>query len=215
MTKIRIVLIDDHDVVRAGLKLALETEPDMAVVGSARQGKEGIEVVRKVKPDVLLLDVKLDDLEGPEVCQKVRELSPHTTVLMLSGYQRDDLVLRCLKAGAKGYVLKSVAVSELKRMIRVVSQGGAVLDPKVTSSLLSAIAGAGSRKGATPSAAVLSEMDLRIIRHLSEGLTNREIGARVHLSPYTVKDHIEKLCIMLSAKSRTAVVGEAFKRGLL
>lgn len=134
MANIRIAVVDDHEVVRQGLRPALELEPDMAVVGEARTGAEAIELARQHQPDVMLLDVRLGDLDGPEVCRRVLDIAPRTAVIMLTNYLQDGLVFRSLVAGAKGYVIKDVELVELKKMIRVVYQGGSVLDPKVTKS---------------------------------------------------------------------------------
>lgn len=216
--KVRVVIVDDHAVVRHGLRLLLESEPDMVVTGEARTGSEAVQLAREAQPDVMLLDVRLGDLDGPEVCRRALLASPKTAVVMLTNYQHDDLVMRSLLAGAKGYVLKDVELGELKNVIRAVHRGDSVLDPKVTANLISTVVGPGGRpsgKRSTGKAARLSETDLAIIRDLSVGLTNKEISARVHLSPHTVKDHIEKICAALGVRSRVEVVAEALRRGLI
>ncbi len=213
MRKIRITVVDDHEIVRHGLKLSLELEPDMSIVGEARSGKEAVGIATKCKPDVMLLDVRLGDIDGPEVCRRVLTAAPGTSVIMLTNYLQDDLVFRSLVAGAKGYVIKDVELGELKRMIRSVHRGNAVLDPKVTTPVISSFTG--GQAGERHRAISVSDTDVTIIRLVSEGFTNQEIAERVHLSPHTVKDHIEKLCNLFNVRSRTAVVTEAIKRGLL
>ncbi len=218
MAKVRIVVVDDHEVVRHGLKLSLGLEPDMDVVGEARTGEEAVRVAEEKRPDVMLLDVKLGDMDGPEVCRRVLATTPRTSVIMLTNYAQDGFVFRSLVAGAKGYVIKDVELAELKKMIRAVYRGDAVLDPKVTSQVISTAADLRARATAEAvgvSAAWLSDADLAILRYLSQGLTNKEIGARVHLSPYTVKDHIEKIALSLGVRGRTEVVAEALRRGLI
>ena len=214
--KIRVALVDDHAVVRHGLRLLLDSEPDMEVVGEASRGAEAAQMAREARPNVMVLDVRLGDLDGPEVCRRVLLASPETAVVMLTNYQHDDLVLRSLLAGAKGYVIKDVQLDELKNVIRSVHRGDSVLDPKVTARLVSTVVGAGGRGGGrrAPSG-TLSETDLAIIRLLSVGLTNKEISARVNLSPHTIKDHIEKLCTVFGVRSRVEVVAEALRRGLI
>jgi DNA-binding NarL/FixJ family response regulator len=218
MNKIRVVVVDDHEVVRQGLRLSLDLEPDMQVVAEARTGREAVKVVEEARPDVVLLDVRLGDIDGPEVCRRIRELNSKTAVVMLSNYLHDDLVLRSLVAGAKGYVIKDVELAELKKMIRSVYLGNAVLDPKVASHVISSATGQGgsAKHGRTfaISSARLSETDLAIIRHLVAGLTTKEIAGRVNLSPYTVKDHLEKVRAALGVGSRTEIVAEAMRRGL-
>jgi DNA-binding NarL/FixJ family response regulator len=220
MSVIRIVLADDHQVVRHGLRLSLELEPDMVVVGEARSGAEAVRVAEDKRPDVMLLDVKFgDDLDGPEVCRRVLLASPKTAIVMLTNYQQDTLILRSLLAGAKGYVIKDVELEELKKMIRSVYHGAAVLDPKVTTQVISTVVGRaplpGSSQGLARQAVSLSETDLSIIRYLSVGLTNKEIGTRINLSPHTVKDHVEKISDILGVRSRIEIVAEALRRGLI
>lgn len=219
MAKIRIVLVDDHEMVLQGVRLALQAEPDMVVVGEARSGEEAIRLAREAQPDVMLLDVRLGDLEGPQVCRRALEVAPRCAVVMLTSYMQDALVFRSLVAGAKGYVIKDVELSELKRMIRSVFRGHAVLDPKITPQVISTAArrGSGELPEDSPGKAVLllSETDFTIMRCLSEGLTNKEIAGRVHLSPHTIKDHIEKICAALGVGTRTEIVAEALRRGLI
>jgi len=219
MDKIRIVVADDHEVVRHGLRFSLGVERDMTVVGEARTGDEAIRMAGDKHPDVMLLDVKLEDMDGPDVCRKLMAVSPKTAVVMLTNYGQDGMVLRSLTAGAKGYVIKDVELAELKRIVRSVHRGHSVLDPKVTTPVITTAAGRGARMdgqhGQTNAAASLSETDLAIIRHVSNGLTNREIAEKVHLSPHTVKGYIEKMRGVLEVRSRAQIVAEAMKRGLI
>lgn len=219
MAKIRIAVVDDHEVVRHGLRLSLELEPDMMVVGEARTGEDAVHMVTTTRPDVVLLDVRLEGADGPEVCRRILEVAPGTAVVMLTNYIQDGFVLRSLMAGAKGYVIKDVQLSELKKMVRSVYRGGSVLDPKVTGQVIltaksaaeaPAVRAAGPRKMTT-----LSDTDLAILRHLSDGLTDKQIAGRIHLSPHTVKDHLEKIRALLDVGSRTEIVATALRRGLV
>ena len=219
MAQIRISVADDHQVVRHGLRLSLELEPDMVIVGEASNGMEAIQLAGDTQPDVMLLDVRLGDIDGPEVCRRVLVASPKTAVVMLTNYQQDELILRSLLAGAKGYVIKDVDLDELKKMIRSVYRGASVLDPKVTKQVISSAI----RRNEAPRALdqlpgqplTLSETDLAIVRYLSVGLTNKESRPRVNLSPYTVKDHVEKMCEMFGVGTRIELVVEALRRGLI
>ena len=219
MPKIRIAVVDDHEMVRHGLRLSLELEADMVVVGEAGTADEAIRLAAEIKPDVMLLDVRLEGADGPEACRRVLEVAPRTAVIMLTNYLQDGLVLRSLMAGAKGYVIKDVQLSELKKMIRSVYRGGSVLDPKVTGQIISTATGAGesplSRPRSGAQVTSLSETDLGIIKHLSRGLTNKQIAGHVHLSPHTIKDHLEKIRVALEVGSRTEIVAEALRRGLI
>jgi two-component system response regulator DevR len=213
MPKIRIVIVDDHEVVRHGLRKALDAEPDMDVVGEARNGEEAVRIGVARRPDVMLLDIKLGDIDGLEVCQRVLAAAPKTGIVMLTSYQQDGMILRSLMAGAKGYVLKDVELGELKRMIRSVYRGNAVLDPKVAPQVIAAAAGSGRPRGAKPS--TLAELDLEILRCLAKGFSNKEIAARIFRSPHTVKDRLEKIGGVLSARSRTEIVAAALRTGLI
>src|SRR5262245_25973507 len=168
MPKIRIGVVDDHEVVRHGLRLSLELEADMTVVGEAASGEEAIRLARETAPDVMLLDVRLDGVDGPEVCRQVLEAAPHTAIVMLTNYAQDGFVLRSLMAGAKGYVIKDVQLSELKKMIRSVYRGGSVLDPKVTGQVISTVTASGdapAARGAGRSpVTALSDTALAILR---------------------------------------------------
>ena len=182
MPKIRIAVVDDHEIVRHGLRLSLEIEADMVVVGEARTGEEAVQLAQEIKPDVMLLDVRLEGTDGPEVCRRVVKAAPRTAVIMLSNYLQDGFVLRSLMAGAKGYVIKDVQLAELKRMIRSVYRGGSVLDPKVAGQVISTATAWGdasvAKPGASRNVTAFSETDLAIVKHLSEGLTNKQIPAR-------------------------------------
>jgi two-component system, NarL family, response regulator DevR len=215
VSKIRIVVVDDHEVVRHGLRLSLELEADMQVIGEARTGAEAVTVALAKRPDVMLLDVRLDDIDGAEVCRRVHEAAPKIAIVMLTSYTHDAMVLRSLVAGAKGYVIKDVELAELKKMIRAVYLGNSVLDPRIARSVISS-ATHGSSASATPGAGKgLSTMDLAIVRHVAKGLTNREIAGLVHLSPHTIKDRLGKICDVLDVGSRTEIVAEALRRGLI
>lgn len=214
MSKIRIVVVDDHEVVRHGLRLSLELEADMQIVGEARTGHQAVSVVLEQRPDVVLLDVRLEDIDGPEVCRRILEAAPKTAVLMLTNYMHDAMVLRSLVAGAKGYVIKDVELAELKKMIRNVYRGNAVLDPRVAASVISS---ATTDPAASPARhpITLSDVDMMIVRSVANGLTNKEIAGLVHLSPHTVKDRLGRICATLQVGSRTQIVAEALRRGLI
>ena len=216
-SRIRIVIVDDHQVVRHGLRHLLEREPDMEVVGEAGSGADAVRVATEQRPDVVLLDVKLDDLDGPEVCRRITAAAPGTAVVMLTSYLQDAVILRSLAAGARGYLIKDVELHEVKRTIRAVHRGHSVLDPKVASRVIAKAMAPGGKatNGKAVSQVALSETDLAILRHLAKGLTNKEIGAQVHLSAYTIKDHLEKIGVALAVRSRTEIVAEALRAGLI
>jgi DNA-binding NarL/FixJ family response regulator len=211
--RIRIVVVDDHEVVRHGLRHFLEREADMAIVGEAGSGVDAIRLAEVTRPDVVLLDAKLGDIDGPDVCRRIVAASPATSVVMLTGYLQDGVVLQCLAAGAKGYLIKDVDLAEVTRTVRAVHRGESVLDPKVASRV---IASATTRTGISPrGCAVLSNSDRAIVQHVAAGLTNKQIAARVHLSPHTVKDRLERIAADLGVRSRTEIVVESMRAGLV
>ena len=205
--------------VRYGLRSLLETEADMVVVGEAETGEEAVRIAHELRPDVMLLDVKLTNMDGPEVCRRVLSVSPEIAVVMLSSYTQEGVVLQSLAAGAKGYVVKDIELAQLKSAIRSVHRGHTVLDPKITGALIPRVTGRdpkiAGRSATPPPAPMLSELEVRIVRHLSEGHTIKEIAERVHLSSHTVKDRLTKIRDKLAVRSRTGIVAEAMKRGLI
>ena len=209
--RINVVIVDDHEIVRAGLKQALEREPDIAIIGEARTGNEAVHLAETLRPHVMLLDVKLEDIEGPEVCRRVLSASAGTAVVMLTSYCQDNMILKSLNAGAKGYLIKDVELAEVKRTIRAVYRGHSVLDPKVAPRV---IANATTGNNGKPGAA-LSERDVAIIRYVAGGLTNKEIASLVHLSSHTIKDRLEKIASTFDVRSRAEIVAEAFRAGLI
>jgi len=216
-SRIRIGIIDGHEIIRRGLRAALEQEADMEVVADARTGEEAIRVAELLRPDVMLVDVQLEDADGPTVCERVRAVTADTAVMMLTGYHQDGMVLRSLAAGARGYIIKDVALGALKSMIRAAHRGERVLDPAVAPHVVAAAAGNGAsgHQASVKKTLALSDIDLDVVRHLARGLTNKQIGALIHRSPHTVKDHVEKICSVLEVHSRTEVVAAALRIGLI
>jgi DNA-binding NarL/FixJ family response regulator len=217
VAKIKLVIVDDHEVVRLGLRTALEAESDMEIVGETGVAEEAIRIALERQPDIVLLDLKLSEegYDGPDVCRKILARAPNIAVIMLSNYVQDAMVFRSLVAGAKGYVVKDVELSELKKMIRVAYRGASVLDPKITDRVIARATQPESRQSADAHAETLSGTDLAIIGHLSRGLSNKEIASLVHLSTSSVKDHLVRISTVLGVHSRAAIVGEASRRGLI
>jgi two-component system, NarL family, response regulator LiaR len=219
MSRIRILIADDHEIVRQGLRAALASEPDMTVVGEAQSGRQALTLAQEQEPDVVLLDIKLGDMDGSEVCAQILRLRPRTTVIMLTNYSHDVLVFQSLAAGAKCYLLKDVGLGELRGTIRTAFRGGTVLDPRVATQVISKAMQRGAKAPLdgieNKSAGLLSATELTTIQHLSRGLTNKEIGERLHLSAHTIKDRLEKIAATLGVRSRTEIVAEAFRRGLI
>jgi DNA-binding NarL/FixJ family response regulator len=213
--KIRIAVVDDHEIVRQGLRAALQVESDMEVIADVGTGDGAVSVARRDRPDVRLLDVRLQETDGPSVCARVQEVAPKTAVVMLTSYGDNGMIVRSLAAGAKGYVLKDVELAQLKQMIRSVFRGNSVLDPKVATHVIAAAVGGRTPATRRPAGATLSDVDTAIIRHLARGLTNKQIAAAIHRSPHTVKDRLEKIGAVLDVRSRTEIVAAALRTGLI
>lgn len=211
MDKVRILLVDDHRVMRQGVRMLLELQPDFAVVGEAGTAADGIALAVQTRPDVLVLDLKLPDMRGTEVCRTLLEKLPDLSVLILTATSESPDVLDCVDAGAKGYLLKDVDVTELARTIRLIHAGESVLDPKVTRAVLDrARAAAGERD---PNA--LTEQEKVITGLIAEGLTNKEIGDRLYMSASAVKIHISDIMQKLDVKRRAQVVFRAAEEHLI
>ena len=212
--RIRILIVDDHEIVRHGLRHLLEREADMEIIGEAGTGLDAVRMAEGERPDVVLLDAKLGDVDGADVCRRVLAVSPATAVVVLTAYLQDGIMLQSLAAGARGYLIKDVELAEIKRTVRAVYAGHSVLDPKVASRVI-ANATTANGKAVSPRAAMLSERDLVIVRCVAAGLTNKAIAARVHLSPHTIKDRLEKIAAGFGVRSRTEIVAESIRAGLL
>jgi DNA-binding NarL/FixJ family response regulator len=210
---IRVLIVDDHEIVRQGLRTLLEPEPDLEVVGEAATGTEALATCGRLHPDVVLLDLRLPDLDGVEVCRLLRERDAGVHVLALTTYDEPDLVDRCIQAGVTGYVVKDVEQFELKRSIRLVARGEAAIDPKVGARLMERLR---ARPDAplTP-ASPLTAQQRGILRLLSDGRSTREIAAQLGLSENTVKGYIQEIFRRLDVNNRVAAVMRASRAGWL
>jgi two-component system, NarL family, response regulator DevR len=206
---IRVLLVDDHEMVRSGLRAMLAADADIDVVADAATGARGVSLARELRPDVVLLDARLPDIGGPEVCRRLQAEVPETAVVMLTTFAEDDLVRRCIRAGARGYLLKDVERLDLGRSIRAVVRGEAVIDSKVTSTVLAAVRQTADADPEQP----LNERQREVLRLIAEGLSNREIAERAQLSEHTVKGYVEEILERLEARNRVQAAILATKRG--
>lgn len=196
---IRLFLLDDHEVVRRGLKDLLGNEDDIEVVGESGSAVDAIACIPELKPDVAVLDARLPDGSGIEVCRAVRSIDPSIAVIILTSYDDDDALFAAIMAGAAGYVLKQVRGTDLVDTVRRVAAGQSLLDPAVTQRVLTRI-----REGeSTDPLAALSAQERRILTLIGEGLTNRQIAAEVSLAEKTVKNYVTQLLAKLGLERRT------------
>lgn len=211
MPPIRVLVVDDHALFREGLRRILEEAPDMEVVALAADGRQAVEEALRCRPDVVLMDVKMPGTDGVAATRAIREALPETQVIMLTVSDRDEDLFGAIKAGARGYLLKNVQEGQLLEAIRRVSQGEAMLSPHLALRLLDELA-----QGRRPAQeASLTERELQILHLASQGLTNREIANRLHLSVHTVKTHVRHLLDKLHARNRAEATAKAFQSGKL
>jgi DNA-binding NarL/FixJ family response regulator len=197
---IKVLLLDDHEIVRRGLRELIESTDDMEVTAEASSAAEALSVVEQMTPDVAVLDVRLGDGNGVEVCREIRSRKPSIHCLMLTSYADDEALFDSIMAGASGYVLKQVRGTELIDAIRKVAAGQSLLDPGVTARVLERI-----RSGNEPDERLegLTEQERRILDLLAEGLTNREIADRMYLAEKTVKNYVSNLLAKMGMQRRT------------
>ena len=201
-----IVLIDDHEMVRRGLRALLHLEPDMAIVGEAATVADGLAAVERLAPQMVLLDVKLPDASVTEACRRLLAVAPKLRILVLTSYAEDSTVMAAVQNGAHGYVLKDVRMDDLIRAIRTVAGGHGYLDPRVTQKALHWIR-ASSHLGATShGTSRLSPQERLILPLLAEGKTNKEIAVQLRLSDKTVKNYLANIFDKLHVKRRTEAV---------
>jgi DNA-binding NarL/FixJ family response regulator len=204
---IRIIIVDDHPVVRGGLRGMFASDPTFEVVGEAGNGEEAIDLVSTLYPDVVLMDLRMPVMGGAEAIRQLRGSAPTVSVLVLTTYDTDDDVLPAIEAGAIGYILKDAPREELVRAVRAAFQGDAVLSPSVARRLMGQV-----RK---PALDALSERELDVLRLIADGASNRDAAAQLFISESTVKTHLLHIYEKLGVRDRAAAVGEAYKRRLL
>ncbi len=212
----RILLADDHAVVRRGLEMVLGLEKDFQIVGDAANGEEAIAQARRLSPDLVLLDVKMPRLDGIAAAREIRRNSPRTRILMLTGIEVGNEIVQALEAGADGYVLKEVSPEELIHAIRVIDAGEAYLQPAVTRRLLERMRGTPSgRQEPPPLAEPLTPRERQILELMATSATNRDIAQKLVISEETVRSHTKNILSKLGQPNRTQAVLYALRHGLI
>jgi two-component system NarL family response regulator len=201
---IRVLLADDHAIVRNGVAQILNEQPDIQVVAQAGDGESAIVLYRQESPDVALLDLRMPKVEGTQVVERIRREFPEAVLVVLTTFDTDDDIDRALRAGAKGYLLKDVGPGDLVACVRTVHGGGTWVSPTVASKLVARM----TRVQITP-------QEMRVLRQVAEGKSNRDIGETLFISEATVKIHLSHLFEKLGASSRTDAVAKAVERGLI
>ncbi|EME64526.1 response regulator [Amycolatopsis decaplanina] len=208
---ISVFLLDDHELVRTGLKTVFEAEDDLTVVGEASTAAEAYVRIPAVKPQVAVLDVRLPDGEGVSVCREIRaSVDPPPACLMLTSYSDDDALFGAIMAGAAGYMLKQVSGDALVKAVRTVAAGGSLLDSTLTASVMNRLRGESDLPD--PRYEQLSPQERRVLDHIADGLTNRQIAEKLYLAEKTVKNYVSSLLHKLGFERRTAAAVYATQR---
>lgn len=213
MTKIRVLLVDDHEIVRLGLMTLINDQANMEVVGEAGTGAEALRAVERTRPDVVLMDIRLPGEGGIEAARQITARYPETKVVMLTSYANDELVVRAIRAGAVGYVLKQVGNEELLRAIQAAARGEALLDPATTSRLLARVREA-ERKAEEDAFRDLSDRELDVLAEVARGKTNSEIGEILNLSEKTVRNYVSSILEKLHLSNRIELATYAVEHHL-
>ena len=206
---IRVVIADDHNVVRKGIRDLLSDEDDIAVVGEARNGQEAVDLALALQPDVVVMDIAMPVMTGVEATRQIRALAPGVRVLVLTAYDDDPYIYGLLDAGAAGYILQTAESREIVRAVRATAAGQSAIDPAIAPRLIARLT------RPAPSADTLTERELDVLRRAARGLTNKQIGADLEISDRTVQNHLANIYAKLGAASRTEAVTAALQRQLI
>lgn len=210
---ITVLVVDDHAVVREGVRAFLATQPDIVVVGTAGSGEEALRLAAEHAPDVVLMDLVMPVLDGIETTRRLRQLSPRTRILVLTSYDQDEHIFPAIRAGAHSYLLKEVGSGELADAIRKAASGEAVLHPRVAARILQELHGA--RQDQPNAFTELSERELEVLKLIANGLGNAEIAERLVISEKTVKSHVSNILGKLHLEDRTQAAVYAWREGVV
>jgi DNA-binding NarL/FixJ family response regulator len=209
---ITVLLGDDHTMVREGLRRAIDQTEDLDVVGEGSNGEEILRAAEESSPDIVVLDIRMPGMDGIQAAKRLTEAHPTIGIVMLTAYDDRQFVVEAVRAGARGYVLKTRDAEHLLQAVRLVSEGNMVIDPDLVGTLADELTTA---KEQGRSSETLTDRELEILQLLAFGYTNRDIGGRLFISPDTVKTHLEHIYQKLGASDRTAAVAEAMRRQLI
>jgi NarL family two-component system response regulator LiaR len=213
--KIKIIVADDHTVLREGTRKILEEEPDMEVIAEAYDGEEAVRLATQLKPDIVLMDIAMPKLDGIDATRQIKHACPDVNVLILSAHDDDQFVFKLLQAGAAGYLLKTVHTQELISGVRAVHQGESVLHPTIARKVLSRIAMTSGRPLNITTPGELTEREIGLLKLMTRGLTNKEIAGELGLSIRTVQGHVAQIFNKIGVSSRTEAVVRGLQKGYI
>ncbi len=206
MGKIRVLIADDHLVVREGLEAMLHSSDEFEIVGQAVDGLEALRLVEELRPDVVLIDVQMPNMDGIEATQRIMQQAPTTQVVILSSFDQDEYIYKAIQAGARGYLLKDIELHALLDVVRAAARGESVLPPHIATRLMEHIS-------AQRTQAHLTKREQEVLCVLAKGLRNKEIASQLNIAERTVKSHVANIIAKLGVSSRTEAVSQAFKEG--
>jgi len=215
MKRIRVLLADDHTLIRAGLRMVVDAQQDLTVVGEADNGREAVALAQTLKPDIVVMDIGMPSLNGIEAARQIREALPETQIVMLSMHSDEGYVLRALKAGAKAYLLKDSAEADLARAVRSAAAGKSFFSPAVGKVLLEDYMRKLQRTGAEDSYELLTAREREILQLVAEGNSSKEIAGLLNLSAYTVETHRARIMQKLSLRSIPDLILYAVRKGII
>jgi len=206
---VKLVIVDDHRVVRSGVKALIETEPGLEVIGEAGDGREAVTKVKAQQPDVVLMDLVMPEMDGVEATSEITKLSPAPEILILTSFSEEERIIQAIKAGASGYLIKDASPDELVQAIEDVYHGESTLDPKVAGTVLRSV-----QNEPEDSAEELTDREIEVLELLAEGLPNEDIAEKLYISERTVRSHVSNILGKLDLANRTQAALYAVRQGI-
>lgn len=210
MSKIRLMIVDDHEVVRLGMRAAFELEPDITVIGEASNGAEALAKVSVLDPQVILMDVRMEKMGGIEACREIKSCYPAVSILMVTSYTDDDAVISSILAGASGYLLKNVSRAELLRALRLVASGQSLIDPNVAKQTMTRLTTLAQAPGDE-----LTEREREVLSYVARGYTNKQIAETLYMSEKTARNHVSHILEKLGLSRRSEAAAFAVEHKLV
>ena len=215
MASIKILIVDDHEMVRNGLSVMMEREEDFTVVGEAKNGLEAVEKAKSLRPDVVLMDLRMPEMDGVEAMRQIRAEQDEIKFLVLTTYDTDEYIFDAIEAGAKGYLLKDASREDLFRAVRTVNRGESLIEPGVVSRVLDRLTELSRRAAHGPEHPPLSEREVEVLQLMARGSANKQIAADLSITESTVKTHVANIFQKLEVSHRTEAVTKAMSQGII